>query len=105
MRASGTLDLAALYSQLRCPLLVVNAVAVEQSRLRKLWAGDGLRLVEAYREGLGHDLATLAAQRPGTEVVTVDAPHMLVRTHPELVAQHVSRFLTRHLPATARGSA
>jgi pimeloyl-ACP methyl ester carboxylesterase len=93
IREVGALDLFALYEQLDCPLLVFNATATETGRLQKLWAGEGLALATAYRHGLVRDLAVLAAKRPRTEVATVDASHMLIRTHPELVASSITAFL------------
>jgi hypothetical protein len=35
----------------------------------------------------------MAAERPGTQVATVEAGHVLIRTHPELVAGRISSFL------------
>lgn len=92
-REVGALDLFAMYRELRCPLLVFNATATEDRRLMRLWAGEGVALAEAFRKGLVRDLAALAAERPRTEVATVDASHMLIRTHPELVAQRIREFL------------
>lgn len=92
-REVDALDLFAMYRELRCPLLVFNAVATEDRRMMRLWAGKGVPLAEAYRRGLVRDLAALAPERPRTEVATVDASHMLIRTHPELVAQRIAKFL------------
>jgi pimeloyl-ACP methyl ester carboxylesterase len=89
---SQALDLFALYRQVTCPLLVFNATAAEDRRVMKLWAGDGVSLARAFRQGLAHDLAALAAERPMTEIATVDATHMLIKTHPELVAQRIRAF-------------
>lgn len=87
------IDLFALYRQLTGPLLIFNATATETSRVRKLMAGNGLALTGAYRQGLVRDFAALAEENPSTDVVTVDASHMLIRTHPGLVARHVMSFL------------
>lgn len=92
-REVDALDLFALYDRLPCPLLVFNATAEEDRRLMRLWAGEGVTLAAAYRKGLERDLAALAAERPRTEVATVDASHMLIRTHPALVAQSIAAFL------------
>lgn len=92
-REVDALDLFAMYRELRCPLLVFNAIATEERRVMRLWAGEGVALAEAYRRGLVRDLAALAAERPRTEVATVDASHMLIRSHPELVAQRIAEFL------------
>ena len=92
-REVDALDLFAMYRELRCPLLVFNAVATEDRRIMRLWAGEGVALAEAYRQGLVRDLAALAAERPRTDVATVDASHMLIRTHPELVARRIAEFL------------
>ena len=100
-REVDAIDLFALYRQLTCPLLVFNAIATEDCRAMKLWAGQGLLLANAYRQGLRRDLASLADGRPLTEVVTVDAPHMLIRTHTDLVAQHITTFLQAHVSAEA----
>jgi pimeloyl-ACP methyl ester carboxylesterase len=93
IREVGAIDLFALYRKLSCPLLVFNAVATETGRMRRLWAGEGLELSTAYRAGLRRDLAALAADRARTEIATVDASHMLFRTHPELVARRITSFL------------
>lgn len=86
-------DPFALYRQLTCPLLVFNATAPEDRRPMKLLGGKGLALVGAYRQGLGRDLAALAADDPAVEVVELDATHMLIRTHPEPVGRHITAFL------------
>jgi pimeloyl-ACP methyl ester carboxylesterase len=93
IRESGAIDLFALYQQLDCPLLVFNATATPTGWLQKRWAGEGLTLATAYRQGLDRDLAALAAERPRTEIATVDASHMLIRTHPDLVARRIAAFL------------
>lgn len=93
IREAGAIDLFALYRQLTCPLLVFNATSTRAGRLGRLWAGDGLALAAAYRRGLAQDLATLAADNPRVEVATVDASHMLIRSHPELVARRITTFL------------
>jgi pimeloyl-ACP methyl ester carboxylesterase len=97
--AADAIDLFALYRRLSCPLLVFNATASEQRRMRRLVAGEGPALVAAYRDGLRRDLAALAAEREGTQVCTVDAPHMLIRTHTELVARSITDFLQPLLAA------
>jgi pimeloyl-ACP methyl ester carboxylesterase len=98
MREVDALDLFTLYRELTCPLLVFNATAPEDGRLMKRLAGDGGSFVGAYRKGLERDLALLAAERPRTEVATVDATHMLIRTHPELVARRITTFLQAVVP-------
>lgn len=87
------IDLVTLYRKLSCPLLVFNAIAAEDRALMKKWAGEGLPFSRAYRQGLQRDLAVLAAERPQTEIVTADAPHILIRTHPDLVAERITAFL------------
>jgi pimeloyl-ACP methyl ester carboxylesterase len=101
LREVDAIDLFELYRHISCPLLIFNAIATEDRRLMKLWAGDGLAMAAAYRQGLDRDLAALAADRPTTEVVTVDAPHMLIRTHPELVGQAITAFLQAHQASDA----
>ena len=89
-----TLDLLALYRRVTCPLLVFNAVAADERLVVKLLAGDrGRALARAHRSGIRRDLAELAADHSNVEVAEVEATHMLVRTHPALVAEHVTRFL------------
>jgi pimeloyl-ACP methyl ester carboxylesterase len=88
------LDLFDLYRRLSCPLLVFNATAPEDRRAMKVLVGKGLAMVGAYRRGLRRDLAALALERPTVEVVELDATHMLIRTHPEVVARHITGFLT-----------
>jgi hypothetical protein len=88
-------DLFALYRQVGCPLLVFNATAAEDGWLRKRLVGKGAALVAAYRLGIGRDLAALAADNPLVSWVEVDATHMVIKTHPELVAEHVTAFLQR----------
>jgi len=101
MQESAAIDLFALYRQLSCPLLVFNATAPEERRLMKLWAGQGLPLVRAYRQGLRRDLAALAADSELVEAVEVDAGHMLIRTHPEVVARHIAAFVQHRAPQTS----
>jgi len=86
-------DLFALYRALDCPLLVFNAVAPEQHPAKQVLAGKALPFVAAYRQGLARDLAALAADDERVEVATVDATHILIRTHPDLVAQRIAAFL------------
>ena len=90
---AAAIDLFELYEQISCPLLVFNAVSPRVSRISRVLAGSGPNLVGAFRQGLERDLAALAAANERTEVVTVDATHVLHRSHPELVAQHVTAFL------------
>jgi pimeloyl-ACP methyl ester carboxylesterase len=89
MREVDAIDLFPLYQRLTCPLILFNAVAPEERRAMKVLTGKGLPLVGAYRQGLGRDLAALAAEKERTVAVTLDATHMLIRTHPELVARHI----------------
>jgi pimeloyl-ACP methyl ester carboxylesterase len=89
-----SIDLFAWYRELACPLLVFNATAPERRRLMRLWAGNGVSLAAAFRKGLGRDLAALADELDRVQVATVDATHILVRTHPELVAREVAAFLS-----------
>lgn len=105
LREVDALDLFAMYAQLRCPLLVFNATATEDRGAMRIWAGKGLPLAAAYRRGLTRDLAALAADRDRVEVVTLDATHMLIRTHPELVADQITNFLQSRPLAEATGSA
>jgi pimeloyl-ACP methyl ester carboxylesterase len=93
LRETDELDLFAMYRQLSCPLLVFNATAPEDRWAMKLLAGSATRLVGAYRQGLSRDLAALAAEKDLVDFVTVDATHMVIRTHPELVAHHIAAFL------------
>ncbi|MDP9101531.1 MAG: alpha/beta hydrolase [Actinomycetota bacterium] len=93
VRESGAIDLFTLYEKVTCPLLVFNATASDTSRLRRMWAGEGVLLAAAYRQGLVRDLAALEARRGSREVATVEASHMLIRTHPELVAHRITSFL------------
>lgn len=94
--AVDALDLFAMYPQVACPLLVFNATAPETRRSRRLLAGDGIGMVAVLRQGLARDLAALAAEHPSVEVATVDATHMLIRTHPDLVAQRITSFVQQH---------
>lgn len=105
LHESERLDLFGSYETLACPLLVLNAAAPERRWWVRRLAGQGPDLVAALRRGLVRDLTALAAQRPGTEVVTVDAGHLLVRTHPGLVAEHLRRFLTAPAVTARLGSA
>jgi len=90
-------DLLALYRSVRCPLLVFNATADEnRPMMLRLIGKEGLSMLQAYRNGLRHDLKALADENPRVEVVEVDATHMLITTHPVEVAQHIDRFLLSH---------
>lgn len=104
LREVDAIDLFSLYGRLTGPLLVFNAIATETGRLRKRWAGEGLELAAAYRKGLVRDLAALAADRPQTQVVTLDAPHMLIRTHTDEVARHIAAFLQPRTASTGTPS-
>ncbi len=85
-------DLFAVYRAVRCPLLIFNAVRPEERRAIKLLAGDGVALTRAYRRGLSRDLCQLAANNQLVTVVEVDATHMLIKTHPKLVAERITGF-------------
>jgi len=87
------LDPFSIYRDISCPLLIFNATQPEQRRTMKILAGSGLALTRAYRAGLSRDLAALADGNELIDVVEVDATHMLIRTHPELVARHLHSFL------------
>jgi pimeloyl-ACP methyl ester carboxylesterase len=93
MKEVDALDLFTLYRRLACPLLLFNATSPEVNRVAKLLAGKGLPMMGAYRQGIGRDIAALAAEKEHTVAVTVAATHMLIRTHPEVVASHIEDFL------------
>jgi pimeloyl-ACP methyl ester carboxylesterase len=97
-------DLFALYREVRCPLLVFNATAAEDRPAMRLLVGKGVPLLTAYRRGLGRDLTALATDSPTTQWVEVDATHMVIKTHPELVARHITSFLQAHAPALGGSS-
>jgi pimeloyl-ACP methyl ester carboxylesterase len=94
MREVDGLDLFALYRRLDCSLLLFNATAPETRRVMKLLAGKSMPMTGAYRSGIGRDLDALVAEKARVEAVTVDATHMLIKTHPELVARHIEKFLS-----------
>jgi pimeloyl-ACP methyl ester carboxylesterase len=93
MREVDAQDLFALYRQLACPLLVFNATAPEEGGVMRLLARKARPLVIAYRKGITRDLDELASEKGSVEVVTVDATHMLIRTHADTVAEHITAFL------------
>ena len=96
MHSVAALDLPALYRRVECPLLVFNATGPDERRLVRIIAGTrGLSLARAHREGIGRDLATVAADRPLLEIADVHAAHMLIRTHPQLVADRITDFFDR----------
>jgi len=86
-------DLFSLYRDLDCPLLLFNATRPEERPAIKLLAGRGLALTRAYRQGLSRDLSALAEDNELIEVVEVDATHMLIKTHPVLVAEQIVGFV------------
>jgi len=92
IQAVDSVDLFSLYRDVGCPLLIFNAIRPEERRTVKLLAGSGLALTRAYRRGLSRDLAKLAAANDQVTVVEVDATHMLIKTHPELVAENINAF-------------
>ena len=96
-----TLDLFALYRQVPCPLLIFNATGQQHGPVMKIMFGRGLPLLAAYREGLRRDLLTLAQERPSTSVATISASHMLIRTHPDIVARRITEFLLDVPPVSA----
>lgn len=85
------LDLFALYPRVPVPLLIFNAHGPDPlANLEGMaWYGD---VMAAYRCGLGRDLDALAAANPSIQIAPIEAPHFLVVTHPEEVAQRMIRF-------------
>jgi pimeloyl-ACP methyl ester carboxylesterase len=89
------LDLLGLYERVQCPLLLFNANKPQEAPgLMKLVIGKGVPLIRAYRLGLARDLDALAARKPNVRVVTEPLTHMLITTHPDVVARHIKDFLT-----------
>lgn len=86
-------DLLGLYRRVSCPLLIFNAVAAGPAAPgTPEWLSS---LMAAFRQGLRRDLGLLAANEPQVVVREVDATHMLIVDHPELVAGEVVGFLAQ----------
>ncbi len=79
-----------------CPSLAFNAVAPPRRGASWALGADMARLQVAHRRGLQRDLAVLAATRPDVTVVEVAAGHMLIATHPEVVAAAIRAFHDLH---------
>lgn len=88
-------DVVGWHAAAPCPSLAFNAVAPASGAARWLLGAEMIRLQRAHREGLRRDLAALAASRPDVMVVEVDAQHMLIGTHPAVVAEAILAFHER----------
>jgi hypothetical protein len=78
-----------LYSQVRCPVLIINGTAAE------LGAGPGWikELMAAYRKGVERDLTQLAERQGNIRVANLTASHALVFEQPRAVADQNLKFL------------
>lgn len=85
LRALAGADVVAWHGEAPCPSVALHAVGAGSSAGRLL-GGDAVLLSRAHRAGLRRDLAALAARRPDVEVVEVNGGHLLITSHPELVA-------------------
>jgi pimeloyl-ACP methyl ester carboxylesterase len=89
-RSYQQLDVLSLYRGVRCPLLVVNAIAAETGNEE----GGLAPMFAASRRALTRDLAALAAEMPNIQVKNVEAGHDLVFTQTQLVASLMMDFLS-----------
>jgi pimeloyl-ACP methyl ester carboxylesterase len=89
----NALDLYEVYRGVRCPLLLFNANGIDpMTNIEGLeWIGP---VMAAYRSGIARDFAALEAECDHVSVVTVDAPHLLVITHPEETAALITSFVS-----------
>ena len=91
----NALDLYEVYRAVRVPLLLFNADGADpMTNIEGLeWIGP---VMSAYREGIARDYATLEAECPHITVAPIDAPHMLIFTHPEETAEKMATFVTKY---------
>src|SRR5215472_9794702 len=80
-------DMFALYSEVRCPVLVVAGTEPEP--------GADQELMAAYRAGLRRDLERLAVGYPNVTVEFIKGGHGLLFEHPEDLANRIEAFLNR----------
>ena len=87
-------DMFGIYREIRCPLLLFNAVNPE-GRASALpgppWIGE---LMAAFREGQTRDLATLAASRANVRIETVKGTHGLLFEQAAAIAAITLDFLS-----------
>jgi pimeloyl-ACP methyl ester carboxylesterase len=84
-------DMLEIYRELRCPLLLVNAVPADPASMPgPPWLGE---LMAAFRKGQTRDLEALAAKRPNVKLVTVTGSHGLLFEQPETIAEVTLHFL------------
>ena len=89
-------DVVAWHREVQCPSLAFNAVAPMAGLQAKILLGSQMvRLQEAHRRGLQRDLAVAAHENPQLDVVEVTAGHLLIRTHPAVVAKAIDAFGAR----------
>ena len=83
------------YREVRCPLLLVNAVAPENlgspTAAGPRWIAE---LASAFLRGQTHDLVAIAAAQPNVRFETVTGTHGLLFERPQDIANLVLAFLT-----------
>src|SRR5215471_2515385 len=80
-------DMFALYSEVRCPVLLVAGTEPDP--------GPDQELMAAYRAGLRRDLERLAVGYPNVTVEFIKGGHGLIFEHPEDLANRIEAFLNR----------
>ena len=80
-------DMFAIYSEVRCPLLLVNTAPADDSGLRYAepsWISD---LTKALRKGQTRDIATLAAGNLNVHLQTLKGSHGLLLSNQRLLSR------------------
>lgn len=88
-------DVVAWHAAAPCPSLALHAVEAGAGAVSRLLGEQMRRLQRAHQEGLSRDLAALAAARSDVMVAEVAATHLVIRTHPQLVADAITSFHER----------
>ena len=86
-------DMLEVYEEIRCPLLLFNAVDPAGERaapLGKSWLAE---LSSAFRRGQSRDLEALAERRPNVTVKSVQGTHGLLFEQPEAITHLTLAFL------------
>lgn len=84
-------DMFAIYREVRCPLLLVNAEPPDAGTASgPPWIS---KLMEAFRKGQSRDLAALAAVQANIDFQTLEGSHGLVFEQPAKIAEMTLDFL------------
>src|SRR5260370_9904247 len=85
-------DMLAVYRDVRCRLLLVNAIDPAGATGAPPWLSE---LMAAFRKGQTRDLSELASSKPNVQVVTLQGTHGLLFEQVEAITRIVLEFLKR----------